>query len=142
VVADRVGAAGEVLLIVRWPVLAGLMMVALSALYRLGPDRDQPRWRWVSWGAAVATIVWLVASVGFSIYASSFGNYSKTYGSMAAVVVTMLWLWITSLCILLGAELNAELERQTHRDSTRGPAQPEGRRRAYVADTVGAPAPD
>jgi membrane protein len=128
--------------IVRWPLLVVLMMVALSILYRLGPDRDQPRWRWVSWGAAIGTVIWIVASLGFSFYASNFGNYSKTYGSMAVVVVTMLWLWITALCILLGAEINAELERQTHKDSTRGPEQPKGERAAYAADTVGAAAPD
>ena len=118
------------------------MMAALSILYRLAPDRDQPRWRWVSWGAAIATIIWIVASLGFSLYTSTFANYSKTYGSMAAVVITMLWLWITALCILLGAEINAELERQTHKDSTRGPARPKGVRDAYAADTVGAAAPN
>jgi membrane protein len=128
--------------IARWPLLIVLMMVALSILYRLAPDRDQPRWRWVSWGAAIGTVIWIVASLGFSLYASNFGNYSKTYGSMAAVIVTMLWLWITALCILLGAEINAELERQTHKDSTRGPAQPKGERDAYAADTVGAAAPE
>jgi membrane protein len=128
--------------IARWPLLVALMMVALSILYRLAPDRDQPRWRWVSWGAAIGTLIWIVASLGFSFYTSNFGNYSKTYGSMAVVVVTMLWLWITALSILLGAEINAELERQTHKDSTRGPAQPKGERAAYAADTVGAAAPD
>jgi membrane protein len=106
---------------IRWPFLLVLMMLSLSVLYRLAPDRDEPRWRWVSWGAALATVVWLVASIGFSVYTSNFGNYSKTYGSMAAVIVTMVWLWITALCILFGAEVNAELERQTGRDSTRGP---------------------
>jgi membrane protein len=128
--------------IARWPLLVVLMMVALSILYRIAPDRDQPRWRWVSWGAAIGTVIWIVASLAFSFYTSNFGNYSKTYGSMAVVVVTMLWLWITALCILLGAEINAELERQTYKDSTRGPAQPKGDRRAYAADTVGAAAPD
>jgi membrane protein len=127
--------------IARWPALLVLMMVALSVLYRLGPDRDQPKWRWVSWGAVIGTVIWIVASLGFSLYTSTFGNYSKTYGSMAVVIVTMLWLWLTALSILLGAEINAELERQTHRDSTRGPEAPKGRRRAYAADTVGAPAP-
>jgi membrane protein len=140
--ADDAGPLGTFLAIVRWPVLVVLMMGVLSLLYRLGPDRDQPRWRWVSWGAVLGTVLWVVASLAFSLYASSFGNYSKTYGSMAAVVVTMLWLWLSSLCILLGAEINAELERQTHRDSTRGPSQPEGHRKAYAADTVGAPASD
>jgi membrane protein len=124
--------------VARWPVLIALMMVALSVLYRFGPDRERPRWRWVSWGAAIATVVWVVASVGFSIYAGNIGNYAQTYGSMAVVVVTMVWLWITGMCILLGAEINAELERQTLRDSTTGPEQPRGQRDAYAADTVGA----
>jgi membrane protein len=128
--------------IARWPLLIVLMMAALAVLYRLAPDRDQPRWRWVSWGAAFGTVIWIVASLGFSLYTSNFANYSKTYGSMAVVVVTMLWLWITALCILLGAEINTELERQTHKDSTRGPAQPKGEREAYAADTVGAAAPE
>ena len=128
--------------ILRWPLLVALMMAALSVLYRVAPDRDRPRWRWVSWGAAIGTLIWIIASLGFSIYASNFGNYSKTYGSMAAVVVTMLWLWITALCILAGAEINAELERQTHKDSTSGRPEPRGKRRAYAADTVGAAAPD
>jgi membrane protein len=132
----------SVLNIARWPLLVVLMMAALSVLYRLAPDRDQPRWRWVSWGAGIGTLLWIAASLGFSFYTSNFGNYSKTYGSMAAIVVMMLWLWITALCILLGAEINAELERQTHKDSTRGRPQPKGERRAYAADTVGVAAPE
>jgi membrane protein len=110
-VTDRAGASGTALSILRWPALVMLMMGALSVLYRLGPDRHEARGRWVTWGSAIATGLWLVASVAYSIYASSFGNYAKTYGSMAAVVVTLVWLWITSLCILLGAEINRELER-------------------------------
>jgi membrane protein len=124
--------------IARWPLLVALMMGALSALYRLAPDRDEPRWRWVTWGAVLGTIIWIAASVAFSIYTSNFGNYSKTYGSMAVVVVTMLWLWITSLCVLIGAEVNGELERQTEHDTTRGEAQPRGQRGAEVADQVAA----
>jgi membrane protein len=139
--ADSVGndALSTAISIVRWPLLIVVMMAALAALYRLGPDRDQPRWRWVSWGAVIGTAVWIVASLLFSVYTSNFGNYSKTYGSMAVVVVTMLWLWITSLCVLIGAEVNAELERQTERDSTRGAARPRGQRGAEVADEVAAP---
>jgi membrane protein len=124
--------------IARWPLLIALMMAALSALYRLAPDRDEPRWRWATWGAVLGTVVWIAASLGFSLYTSNFGNYSKTYGSMAVVVVTMLWLWITSLCVLIGAEVNGELERQTTHDTTRGQAQPRGQRGAEVADQVAA----
>jgi membrane protein len=124
--------------ILRWPVLFVLMVVALSVVYRYAPDRDQPKWRWVSWGSASATVLWILASAGFSFYASHFGSYNKTYGSMAAVVVMMLWLYITALCVLIGAELNAELERQTAQDSTQGADEPLGHRDAYAADTVGA----
>lgn len=123
--------------ILRWPVLLVLMVGALSALYRYAPDRHQPKWRWVSWGSVAAAVLWIAASMAFSFYASHFGSYNKTYGSMAAVVVLMLWLFITSLCVLVGAELNAELEHQTEKDSTRGEAEPRGRRNAFVADTVG-----
>jgi membrane protein len=133
-------AMSTVVAVLRWPVLIVLMMAALAVLYRVAPNRDEPRWRWTSWGAALATVVWIVASLGFSFYSSNFGNYSKTYGSMAVVVVTMLWLWITALCVLLGAEVNAELERQTAKDSTKGAERPRGQRDAVAADTVGAPA--
>jgi membrane protein len=129
---------GEVLAIARWPVLAVMMTVALAALYRVLPDRDNPRWRWVSWGAVVATVLWLVGSIGFSVYSSQFGNYDRTYGSMGAVVIALLWLFITALSILLGAEINAEIEHQTARDTTEGHSQPLGARDARMADTVGA----
>ena len=92
--------------------------------------------RWVSIGAAVAMVIWLAASVGFSIYVETFGNYAKTYGSLAAVVILMLWLWLTAYAVLLGAEINAEAEQQTARDTTRGEAMPLGRRNAVKADSV------
>lgn len=124
----------------RWPILAAAIMLALAVLYRYGPDRREPKWRWVSWGSAVATALWIVASVGFSVYVSHFGSYNKTYGSVGAVVVLLLWFNLTSYVILMGAELNAEIEHQTARDTTdeegRGP-RPLGYRGAHVADTVG-----
>ncbi|GAA1578429.1 YihY/virulence factor BrkB family protein [Kribbella sancticallisti] len=113
-----------------------LIMVALAITYRLGPARDAPRLRWVSVGAIVATVIWLIASIGFSVYVATFGNYAKTYGSLAAVVVLMLWLWLTAYAILLGAEINAESEEQTARDTTKGPEQPIGERGAVKADSV------
>lgn len=113
-----------------------LITVALAVVYRLGPDRDAPRIRWVSTGAAVATIIWLAASIGFSIYVATFGNYAKTYGSLAAVVILMLWLWLTAYAVLLGAEINAEAEQQTARDTTRGEPRPLGKRNAVKADSV------
>jgi membrane protein len=89
-----------------------LITVALAVVYRLGPDRNAPRIRWVSPGAVVATTIWLIASIGFSVYVETFGNYAKTYGSLAAVAVLMLWLWLTAAAVLLGAEINAEAEQQ------------------------------
>ena len=137
---DDSGAAGTaqaVLRVLRWPVLALVGMVALSLLYRWGPDRDAARFRWVSPGAVLATVVWVAASIGFSIYTSNFGDYNETYGALGAIVVVMLWLYITAYVVILGAELNCELERQTVVDTTTGPARPPGERRAYAADTLG-----
>jgi membrane protein len=128
--------------VVRWLLLAGAMMFALSVLYRVAPDRAAPKFRWVSVGAVTATVLWLVASVGFSLYVSLFSSYGKTYGSLAGVVVLLLWLWITSYVVLLGAEMNAEAEQQTGRDTTTGTPLPRGRRGAVKADSLpGDPAP-
>jgi membrane protein len=102
----------------------------------VAPDRDAPKFRWVSIGAVVATLLWVLASVGFSLYVSLFGNYAKTYGALAGVVVMLLWLWITSYAVLLGAEINAESEEQTAKDTTRGPARPLGERNAVKADSL------
>jgi membrane protein len=113
-----------------------LISVALAVTYRLAPDRDAPRLRWVSIGAGVATMVWLVVSIAFSFYVETFGNYAKTYGSLAAVVVLMLWLWLSVYAVLLGAEINAESEEQTARDTTKGAPRPLGRRGAVKADSL------
>ena len=121
---------------VRWLGLVVVMAVGLALLYRLAPDRDDPRFEWVSVGAATATVVWIAASLGFSLYVSSFGSYNKTYGAMAGVVVLLLWLWITMFVVLLGAEINAEAEQQTVEDTTVGPPRPLGQRRAVKADTL------
>lgn len=120
----------------RWVVVALLVSVALAVLYRVAPDREPPKFRWVSVGAAVATVLWLLASVGFSLYVTMFGSYAQTYGALAGVVVMLLWLWITSYAILLGAEINAEAEAQTAKDSTTGPELPLGRRGATKADSI------
>lgn len=122
--------------VVRWLLIAGLVMVALAIVYRLAPDRDAPKLRWVSVGAVAATALWLLASVGLSLYVTFFGNYARTYGALAGVVVLMLWLWITSFAILLGAQINAEAEEQTARDTTQGPDQPRGLRGAVKADSL------
>jgi membrane protein len=120
----------------RWVLVAVLVTAALAVLYRIAPDRDAPKMRWVSVGAALATVLWLLASIGFSIYVSTFGNYAKTYGVFAGIIVLLFWLWITSYAILLGAEINAEAEQQTATDTTKGPAEPLGQRNAVKADTT------
>lgn len=121
----------------RWPPLLLGVIVALALIYRYGPSRDPARWRWVNWGAVAATVLWLAGSVAFSIYVRNFGSYNETYGSLGAVVILLMWFYLTAYVVLLGAEINAEMEHQTARDTTRGPAQPRGQRGAYVADTVG-----
>lgn len=121
---------------VRWILLVLLFGSALAVLYRVSPDRDAPKMKWVSVGAAVATLLWIIASVGFSIYVNNFSSYGETYGALAGVVVLMLWLWISAYAVLLGAEINAEAEQQTARDSTKGPSRPLGHRGAVKADSV------
>ena len=96
----------------RWPVLAVVLALGLAVIYRYAPDRDQPRWRWMTPGSIAAVVLWLVASAGFAWYVNSFGSYSETYGSIAGVIVLMLWFFISALAVLVGAELNAEVERQ------------------------------
>jgi membrane protein len=97
--------------IVRWPVILILVIVAVAILYYATPNVKQPRFRWMSVGSALAILTWIVASVGFGIYVSNFGSYNKTYGALAGVIIFLLWLWITNLALLFGAELDAELER-------------------------------
>ncbi len=128
------------IVILRWPALALAWIAGLAVLYRVGPDRQEAQWRWVTPGAVLATVLWLAGSALFSLYTSSFASYNETYGALGAVVITMLWLQLTGFAILLGAELNAELEHQTLMDSTTGEPRPLGRRGAVMADTVGATA--
>jgi membrane protein len=122
--------------ILRWVLLAALLIAALAVLYRFAPDRDQPKWTWVSWGSGIATALWILASIGFSIYANAFGNYNKTYGALAGVIILMFWLYLTAVIVLVGAELNTEMELQTARDTTKGPEQPMGERGGHAADHV------
>lgn len=131
------GIVGTILAqVLRWVLLLALMAGALATLYRLAPDRDAPKFRWVTLGSVVATLAWVVVSVAFSFYVSNFGSYSATYGAVAGVVVLMLWLQLTVFLVLLGAEVNAETEHQTAQDTTKGEAVPMGDRRATVADEL------
>jgi membrane protein len=122
--------------ILGWLILVVLVAAALATLYRIGPDRDAPRMAWVSAGAIVATVVWLAGSIGFSIYSSTFGNYAKTYGVFAGIVVLLFWLWLSMFAVLLGAEINAESEQQTIKDTTKGEEKPLGERGAVKADSI------
>ena len=132
------GSVAETLVnVLRWPLLAAFAMAAIATLYRYAPDRDPAQWKWVTWGSVGATVLWLAVSAGFSYYVSSFGNYNKTYGSLGAVVVLLLWFLISAYVVLLGAEVNSEMEHQTARDTTTDPPKPRGQRDAYVADHVG-----
>jgi membrane protein len=122
--------------VARWGMLIAVVIVALAVVYRIAPDRDAPRFRWVSAGAVVASLLWIAGSVVFSLYVDNFGSYNRTYGALAGVVVLLLWLYLTSYIVLLGAEINAEAERQTRRDTTHGEPAPMGERRAVAADEV------
>lgn len=124
--------------IVRWPALFVAVAIALACIYRFGPSREAPRWTWITWGSAAATVLWLAASAMFSWYAANFGTFNQTYGSLGAVVGFMTWLWISAIVILLGAELNAEMEHQTARDTTTGRPKPLGVGGAEMADTLAA----
>lgn len=123
--------------VIRWPLLVGGFMGSLAVLYRLGPCRNDAKWRWVTPGAILAAFLWLIGSAAFSLYVSKVGSYDKTYGPLGAVVVFLMWLYISALTVLVGAEMNSELERQTKRDTTDGPEKPMGARGANSADTVG-----
>jgi membrane protein len=120
--------------IARWAVLVILAVAGLALLYRVGPDRDAARVKWLSVGSIIATLIWVAASVGFAFYVDNFGSYAKTYGALAGVVVLLLWFWITALVVLVGAEINAESEAQTIKDTTKGEPQPIGHRGAVKAD--------
>jgi membrane protein len=115
-----------------------LIILGLSVLYRFGPSRRRARWRWISVGSIFAALAWLAMSSLFSWYLGNFANYNATYGALGAVVGLMMWMWLSTIVVLVGAELNSEVEHQTARDSTIGQEKPLGARGAVMADTVGA----
>jgi membrane protein len=132
------GASELLITIGRWPALLVAVSLAIALIYRYGPSRDEPQWRWISWGSAFAAVAWLLASMLFSWYAENFGSYNATYGSLGAAIGFMTWVWISVIVVLVGAKINAEMEHQTARDTTVGAPEPLGRRGAHMADTVGA----
>jgi membrane protein len=131
------GWAGALVDWLRWPVMAVFAMLGLATLYRFGPSRRNARWRWVSIGAVVATVLWVLASLAFSLYVRHFAAYNQFYGALGGVAIMMIWFWLTAWIVLFGAELNSEIEHQTRRDSTVGPDRPMGERGAVKADTLG-----
>jgi membrane protein len=121
----------------RWGVLWLFAVLGLSVLYRYAPSRERAQWRWVTWGSAIAAALWIIVSVLFAWYVSAFASYGKTYGALGGMIALLMWFYLTSLAVVIGAEINSEMERQTERDTTEGPEAPLGQRGAYAADTVG-----
>jgi membrane protein len=121
----------------RWPVLIMLMLLGLAVLYRYGPSRRSPQWRWLTIGSVFASVTWLAGSAILSFYLANYANYDATYGSLGAAIGLMIWMWMSAIVVLFGAELNSETEHQTAADSTEGGGKPLGTRGAKVADTVG-----
>ncbi|MCB1229936.1 MAG: YihY/virulence factor BrkB family protein [Verrucomicrobiae bacterium] len=124
--------------LLRWPLLFVVITFALSVLYRFGPNRADARWQWISAGACLGAVLILILSLSFSLFLSRVADYSKTYGSLGAVIALLLWFYFTATSVLIGGGLNAQLELQTRKDSTTGPPQPMGDRGAFVADNLGA----
>ena len=113
-IGDALGAETVVKVVwwvAQWPLLVGGMLIVFAAILYLGPNVDHPRWSFLSFGAVFAVLIWLVGSAAFAFYVSQFGSYNKTWGTLAAVVIMLTWLWLSALALLLGAEINAEAER-------------------------------
>jgi membrane protein len=122
----------------RWPILVLMILFGLAVLYRYAPSRRSPRWQWITVGSVFATAAWLAGSALLSFYLTNYAHYDATYGSLGAAIGLMMWMWMSTIVVLLGAELNAEIEHQTAEDSTEGGKKPLGARDASVADTIGA----
>ncbi|MDE1996623.1 MAG: YihY/virulence factor BrkB family protein [Rhizobiaceae bacterium] len=127
----------DLALFMRWPVMFVLAMGIIAAIYRIGPSRQPAKFRWITWGAALASLVWVLMSVAFGFYLNRFANYNATYGTLGALIGLLVWMWLSVVILIVGAELNAELEHQTVKDSTTGAPRPMGLRGAVVADTLG-----
>jgi membrane protein len=133
----RMGLADGLLIAIRWPLMFLVAAAAFGVAYRYGPSRQRARWRWLTPGAAFAAVLWIGGSAGFSWYLNNVAGLDRIYGSLGAVIGFMLWIWFSVMIVLVGAELNAEIEHQTALDSTTGPPEPMGERGAAMADTVG-----
>jgi membrane protein len=127
----------RLLAFLRWPGLFVIVAVGLSIIYRYGPSRTRAKWRWITTGSALAALLWIGTSMLFSWYVANFDSYNRMYGSLGAVVGFQIWLWLSSVIALVGAEFNAETEHQTAIDSTVGDPEPLGCRGATMADTIG-----
>ena len=120
-----------------WLLLLALTSFGLAVLYRVGPCRESARWRWITSGAVIATLLWLLGSIAFGLYVGNFGSYNETFGALGGVIVLLMWLWLSAYIVLIGAEIDSEIEAQTRVDSTTGPSRPMGERGAVKADEVG-----
>ena len=141
---DHIGLAQQsktLVSVARWPLMFVALVVALGVLYRFGPSRRAAKWEWLSIGTLAAALLWIGGSALLSWYLSNFGNYDATYGSLGAAIGLMMWMWMSAIIVLCGAELNAEIEHQTARDSTVGRPKPLGARGAVMADTLGPAVP-
>jgi membrane protein len=125
--------------LVRWLFLIALFMLASALVYRFGPSREKARWAWILPGAGAAALVWLIASLVFSLYIANFNAYSATFGPLGAVAALLMWFWLSAYAICMGAELNSQLELFTIQDTTIGPQRALGKRGAFVADHIEAP---
>jgi membrane protein len=141
---DHLGLGPEsqsIVSLARWPLLFVVLVTALAILYRFGPSRRAVRWEWLSVGTLAAALLWIFGSTMFSWYLSNFGNYDATYGSLGAAIGLMMWMWMSAIIVLCGAELNSEIEHQTAVDTTVGHPKPLGARGAVMADTLGPAVP-
>jgi membrane protein len=143
-VLDHLGlapASRSIVNLARWPLLFAILLAVLGVLYRFGPSRRAARWQWLSVGALAASLLWIAGSSLLSWYLSNFGNYNATYGSLGAAIGLMMWMWMSAIIVLFGAELNSEIEHQTARDTTIGHPKPLGAGGAVMADTLGPAVP-
>jgi membrane protein len=131
------GSVISLVVALRWLLLFCIAVLALAVVYRFAPDREAAKWRWVTPGSFIAATLWLIGSALFALYVRNWGSYGRIYGALGGVVVLVLWFYLSGYIIILGAEINAEMERQTNRDTTSGEPKPPGARGARSADTVG-----